>query len=362
MTDIRPLQRPRASVARMLKRTWTSMSREGRKTAFGRATASLGAFGLVAAGLPVVSDINAERLDDQRFRINNERLAVEYDAGQVMRTDPTAPALLQHSWLRSVEYSLVRDPVSALSPSAALERDRAALDGLKSFDPGHMVRADEIARQTQCLAEAVYYEARSESLFGQIGVAEVISNRVRDHRFPNTICEVVYQGATRTTGCQFTFTCDGALSRAPKGWRWEQAQSIAAHVIMDLNELQTAGATHYHATYVDPVWNSGLIRTTRIGRHIFYRFPRGAEWALANARQRDRLARRRASLASYSSGPVGDVVSVIETRPSSAAPASVGLTAISEIPVDEAALQMDEESRSIQISPLDAEQGAAPVT
>ena len=65
---------------------------------------------------------------------------------------------------------------------------------------------------------------------------------------------------------------------------------------MDLNERKTGGATHYHATYVDPVWNSGLIRTEQIGMHIFYRFPRGGEWSVATARQSARLAQRRAGL------------------------------------------------------------------
>ena len=86
------------------------------------------------------------------------------------------------------------------------------------------------------------------------------------------------------------------MNKQPRGAKWEKAQSIAAHVMMDLNERKTGGATHYHATYVAPVWNSGLIRTEKIGTHIIYRFTRGAERSVATARQSARLAQRRAGL------------------------------------------------------------------
>ncbi|MEL7453905.1 MAG: cell wall hydrolase, partial [Pseudomonadota bacterium] len=134
--------------------------------------------------------------------------------------------------------------------------------------------------------------ARSERTEGQLAVAEVVMNRVADHRYPNSVCDVVYQGATRTTGCQFTFTCDGALTQKPRGRKWEAAQTVATHVLMDLHERRTGSATHYHATYVDPLWNAGLVRTNRIDTHIFYRFPRGGEWA----RAREAVARKRANL------------------------------------------------------------------
>ena len=86
------------------------------------------------------------------------------------------------------------------------------------------------------------------------------------------------------------------MNKKPRGAKWDKAQSIAAHVMMGLNEKKTAGATHYHATYVNPVWNSGLIKTKKIGTHIFYRFQRGNEWSVATARQAARLAQRRAGI------------------------------------------------------------------
>ena len=262
--------------------------------------------GIIAAGLlmgmPAVSNMNADRLDAQQFHERNLRLAKAQDAGEVLRNDANASTLLQHDWLRSVEYSLERDPASALSRYASFERDRAALDGLESFQVAHMAQAEEMSREAKCLAQAVYYEARSEKTAGQLAVAEVVMNRVMDHRYPNTICDVVFQGATRTTGCQFTFTCDGAMRKTPRGVKWTKAKTIAAHVLMGLNEQKTKGATHYHATYVDPVWNAGLVKTRQIDTHIFYRFPRGGEWASARVAQARKLAQRRSGLTTLAPG------------------------------------------------------------
>ena len=144
-------------------------------------------------------------------------------------------------------------------------------------------------------------------------MAEVIANRVKDHRYPNSVCEVVYQGSQRSTGCQFTFTCDGALDRKPHARKYARAQEVAAHVMMDLHERRTGGATHYHATYVNPVWNSGLIRTTKIKTHIFYRFPKGAEWASA---ERALKKRRRARLTKVSaSAPASKPLETLTPAP-----------------------------------------------
>lgn len=274
-----------------ISRWWLAKPNDEQRTLLARtALVSMSALGLVAA-LPVIASANSQAQAQAEYRAQTERFAVAQDAGDAVRADPKAPQLMQTDWLRNVEYSLERDPDAALTRYGGLERDAAVLAGMKSFDPAHLIKAEDMSRQMKCMAEAVYYEARSEATSGQLAVAEVIMNRVRDHRYPNTACDVVYQGATRTTGCQFTFTCDGALARAPRGTRWEKAQAIAAHVMLNLEEQRTGGATHYHATYVNPVWNAGLIKTSRIGTHIFYRFPRGAEWASARAAQQARIQR-----------------------------------------------------------------------
>jgi spore germination cell wall hydrolase CwlJ-like protein len=254
-------------------------------------------FGAFVAAMPFIAGANAVQQSEEQFRDRSVQLAeIREDDVEVTSALTHKSQLLSHDWLRFVEFSLERDPSSALSPYAAFDRDKAAINSLVTLDVPKRAEAEYMLQQRECLATAIYYEARSESVKGQLGVAEVIVNRVKDHRYPNSICDVVYQGATRTTGCQFTFTCDGAMNKAPRGQKWDKAQTIAAHVIMDLNERKTAGATHYHATYVNPVWNSGLIRTKKIGTHIFYRFPRGSEWSVASARQSARLAQRRSGL------------------------------------------------------------------
>jgi hypothetical protein len=138
------------------------------------------------------------------------------------------------------------------------------------------------AEEINCLAEAVYYEARSEGTLGQMAVAEVVMNRVRDPRFPKTVCDVVYQGHYRDTGCQFTFTCDGSLRHSPYGEAWDRAKAVALNVALGLSKPVTNHATHYHTDYVNPYWKAGMVETKVIGTHIFYRFPKTtSEWTQA---------------------------------------------------------------------------------
>jgi len=124
----------------------------------------------------------------------------------------------------------------------------------------------------RCLAEAVYYEARSESRSGQIAVAEVVLNRVKSKHYPNTICGVVYEGAERTTGCQFSFTCDGSTMREPRGRMWQRSQQVAKTVITGGTRAITNRSTHYHTVAVDPHWSGSLRFNKQIGTHKFYRF------------------------------------------------------------------------------------------
>jgi spore germination cell wall hydrolase CwlJ-like protein len=145
------------------------------------------------------------------------------------------------------------------------------------------------ARQHACLSQAIYYEARGETQQGQTAVAEVILNRVRSRAYPNSICGVVYQGSHRSTGCQFTFTCDGSLNRRARGRAWDRSQRIATSVMLGYSRPMTQNATHYHTTAVNPVWSSGLVETTQIGVHKFYRFPNRSERAF----YQEALAQRR---------------------------------------------------------------------
>lgn len=248
----------------------------------------------VGAAMPAISAVDAAKRAEGEARLKASLFAELGDGASAVRAMPAAPSLLAHPWLVRVEHSLEHPEHAALGRYAARDRDYAALSSLASFEVRHLNEAETIAAEHKCMAEAVYYEARSERTSGQLAVAEVVANRVRDRRYPNSVCDVVYQGATRTTGCQFTFTCDGSMALKPRGERWEKAKAVAAQVMLDLHERRTGQATHYHADYVDPIWNSGLVKTERIGAHIFYRFPRGTEWVDA----REALALRRASMAS----------------------------------------------------------------
>lgn len=198
----------------------------------------------------------------------------------------TAVSLTQNAAMFDVEEGL-SDAIGELSLRA---RDSLALKGLVDFTLDDLDVFMGVDRQLDCLARAVYYEARSEDTNGQMAVAEVVMNRVRDPRFPKTICEVVYQGQYRNTGCQFTFTCDGSVRHKPFGIAWDRAKDIALHVMLGLNKPITNKATHYHTDYVNPYWAPGLVETAAIGAHIFYRFPKTTkEWSKA----RDALDARR---------------------------------------------------------------------
>ncbi len=130
-------------------------------------------------------------------------------------------------------------------------------------------------RAVECLTLAVAHEAGYESLEGRQAVAEVVLNRMRDPAFPKTVCGVVFAGSTRRTGCQFTFTCDGSLRRTLPDAVVAAARAIAEQAIDGQAPSQVAGATHYHADYVNPYWAPSLTRLAKIGAHIFYR-SRGA--------------------------------------------------------------------------------------
>ena len=124
-----------------------------------------------------------------------------------------------------------------------------------------------------CLASAVYYEAGNQDADGERAVAQVVLNRVRHPAFPNSVCGVVYQGSTRPTGCQFTFTCDGSLSRQPDADGWRRAYKVAEAALAGAVYAPVGWATHYHADYVVPTWASSMAKDAIVGAHIFYRWP-----------------------------------------------------------------------------------------
>lgn len=125
--------------------------------------------------------------------------------------------------------------------------------------------------QWQCLAEALYFEARSESEQGQSAVAEVILNRVDSRKYPDTVCEVVSQGAEKLNACQFSYNCDGRPERITEPRAYATAKAIALKMVASGDRSITDGATHYHTKAVRPSWSRKMTETARIGTHIFYR-------------------------------------------------------------------------------------------
>ncbi|MCE8555436.1 cell wall hydrolase [Ruegeria pomeroyi] len=125
--------------------------------------------------------------------------------------------------------------------------------------------------QWQCLAEALYFEARGETVKGQFAVAEVILNRVESERFPNTPCGVIRQGTGRKYQCQFTYTCDGRKEVIAEKQAYERVAKVARLAMDGAAESLTDGATYYHTTAVRPSWARRFTQTAKIGVHLFYR-------------------------------------------------------------------------------------------
>jgi len=168
----------------------------------------------------------------------------------------------------------------AAERNAAIPVSTSPLGRVSPFAMGSGL-AGTYASALKCLSQAVYYEAANEPMQGRRAVAQVVLNRMRHPGYPKSICGVVYQGSQRRTGCQFSFTCDGSLLRAPAARPWREAQDIARRALAGYVEPAVGTATHYHADYVLPKWAFQLGKIGQLGRHIFYRFNGG--WGRAAA-------------------------------------------------------------------------------
>ncbi len=137
---------------------------------------------------------------------------------------------------------------------------------------GALMAAETRAREKNCLAKAIYFEARGEPVHGQLAVAQVVMNRVRESYYPDTVCDVVFEGAERRNKCQFSFACDGRKDVPRSRRHWRLAKNLAKKVMDGDVWLTDIGyASHYHATYVRPRWIKYMRRIKRIGVHVFYR-------------------------------------------------------------------------------------------
>ncbi|MEM1052544.1 MAG: cell wall hydrolase [Pseudomonadota bacterium] len=147
----------------------------------------------------------------------------------------------------------------------------ASIDAGPGANPFFTAGGASHARAASCLAQAIWYEAASESEAGQRAVAQVVLNRVAHPNWPGSVCGVVYQGSKRRTGCQFTFTCDGSLRRTAGGRSWQRAQDIASEALSGSVYAPIGHATHYHTLWVTPYWASSLDHVGTVGAHRFYR-------------------------------------------------------------------------------------------
>ncbi|MGL5362269.1 MAG: cell wall hydrolase [Bosea sp. (in: a-proteobacteria)] len=216
--------------------------------------------------LSIASSSTTPQLMDPAFQQMAQGSTSRAEAPQTAMLPPERPA-----------------PSSATAPASAVTQNKPAATTVvrKAEEPPrsrftHLVAAGRMEREMRCLAEVVYFEARSEPERGQAAVAQVVLNRVQSDLYPNTICGVVYQNRHRHLACQFTFACEGKSLRITEPEPWRVATRISRAVFEGRTYLADVGtSTHYHADYVRPYWAKKLRKMDVIGRHVFYRLRPG---------------------------------------------------------------------------------------
>lgn len=205
--------------------------------------------------------------------------ALTYKSPPPTTTNATLPQSSQFALLpgRPEEIEarggLARSILPANAARLANRRIPFAAGGLVPAKPFAFVGSNEDrTRALECLATAVLYEA-GHDLSGQGAVAQVVLNRVRHAAFPSTVCGVVYQGSHRSTGCQFTFTCDGSLRRRMPDYAWQQARRVASDALGGWVYHRVGLATHYHTDWVHPYWSAKLRKLAQVGTHLFFGWP-----------------------------------------------------------------------------------------
>ena len=134
----------------------------------------------------------------------------------------------------------------------------------------HLILLD-VDNQVKCLAEAIYFEARGEEVIGQYAVAEVILNRVDSPEFPNSVCRVVSEGASKLNACQFSYNCDGKPEYVNDSKSYKRILKLSSILYEGAARILTDGATFYHSNAVSPSWRTKMKKTSEIGGHIFYK-------------------------------------------------------------------------------------------
>lgn len=168
------------------------------------------------------------------------------------------------------QRNLAIPPETAREINAARPFDDSRVEPARPFSAHTDPAAQE--RAISCLAAAAWYEAGDDPE-GERSVIQTVLNRVRHPAFPSTICGVVFQGQERQTGCQFTFTCDGALQRIPSDSAWQRALAISRAMLSGEVFAPIGYSTHYHTDWVVPYWAPSLAKVAKVRTHIFYRWP-----------------------------------------------------------------------------------------
>ena len=210
--------------------------------------ASLGLASAPAAAQAGIFDHAVARTPVSPLGLNSAAPATPVRAGTpaIAQANQTSVAAFQHA----VGLANVAAPATL-----TLEADVARLS-----------QVETAGAEEDCLANAVYFEARGESLQGQLAVAEVVLNRARSGRYPTTWCGVVTQHA------QFSFVRRGVIPAADRGSEaWKRAVAIARIAQQGTTRMLADNVLWYHANYVSPSWGRRLARSSVIGAHIFYR-------------------------------------------------------------------------------------------
>jgi len=196
------------------------------------------------------------------------RVGEESRAGTPTKGNLTPSALIAATNVDAREFAAVGQQAKLIN--ASLPFDTGPLEAARPFPVD--IEDANYPRALFCLRAAVYHEAGFEPLTGRRAVAQVILNRVRHSAYPKSICDVVYQGYASPV-CQFSFACDRARHRPVATTAWQEAEQVAADALAGYVEPSVGTSTHYHADYVAPRWSPLLTKVSKIGTHIFYRWP-----------------------------------------------------------------------------------------
>jgi hypothetical protein len=205
---------------------------------------------------------SAVRADVILSQSNSSRLDLDASIEEVFRAEENAVPVPG----RAVSYETparIQNTIGVRSPRF-IRYDTDFLDALPKASGGE---------EWRCLSEALYFEARGEEVEGIFAVAEVILNRVDSPAYPDTVCDVIYQGTGRQFECQFTYSCDGKKETVTDKRAYARVSKVARLMLDGAPRRLTDGATHYHTRSVHPSWSRVYPETVRIGYHVFYRQP-----------------------------------------------------------------------------------------